>query len=417
MRLLQIAHRLPWPPIDGGNKGVLGFVDAYARHPEVAQHTFACLCRHEDLRHVEEWKPAGVDVRVEPVDGRNRLGPFLANTLFSRDPYNMEKYRQASLAYRIESVIAQGAPDVVHFDGLHTAAYAAQVQAAAPEALRVLRCHNAEYMILERLALAERNPVKRSLISLQARRLKSYEARMLRHFDLVLPITDTDAQRFVDLDPGSADRLLVVPAGADIPAALPPEPPAGHGPVRLIHIAAMDWLPNQGGLRWLRDKVIPLLDRSGLDYHLDVIGKAMPEEFMAMNGPRVTVHGFVQDLAPFTRAAQLAVVPLQVGSGMRVKILDFWSMGIPVIGTAIAAEGLTDWPQPVVALADEPEDFANAIERLAGNPAERRSLRTAAFDKVSARYGWNGLVDGLIRKYQQMAAARSVASGTSRHAH
>jgi len=393
---------------------VLGFVDAYARHPAVARHAFACLCRHEDLRYVDEWKPQGVTVHVEPVDGRNRLLPFLANTLFSREPYNMAKYRQPSLADRIARVIAEGAPDLVHFDGLHTAAYAEQVHRAAPGALRVLRCHNAEYMILERLALAETNPVKRALIALQARRLKDYEGRMLRHFDLVLPITDTDAQRFIELDPRCADRLLVVPAGADIPVALPPEPPAGPGPVRLIHIAAMDWLPNQGGLRWLRDKVLPLLDRSGLDYHLDVIGKAMPEEFMAMNGPRVTVHGFVQDLAPFTRAAHVAVVPLQVGSGMRVKILDFWSMGIPVVGTAIAAEGLTDWTRPVVALADEPEDFAAAIRRLAADPDERRQLRASAFDKVSAKYGWNGLVDGLIRHCRQLVVARATTSGTGR---
>ena len=411
MRLLQIAHRLPWPPVDGGNKGVLGFVDAYARHPAVASHTFACLCRHEDLRYVGEWKPQGVRVYVEPVDGRNRLMPFLANTLFSRDPYNMAKYRQTSLAGSIECIIAESPPDVVHFDGLHAAAYAEQVRRAAPGALRVLRCHNAEYMILERLALAETNPLKRALIARQARRLKDYEGRMLRHFDLVLPITDTDAQRFIELDPQCADRLLVVPAGADIPASLPPESPAGPGPVRLIHIAAMDWLPNQGGLRWLRDKVLPLLNRAGLDYHLDVIGKAMPDEFLAMNGPRVTVHGFVQDLSPFTRAAHIAIVPLQVGSGMRVKILDFWAMGIPVVGTAIAAEGLTDWPQPVVALADEPEDFSATIQRLAADPGERRRLRAAAFDKVSAKYGWNGLVDGLIKHCRQLIAAREAASG------
>src|SRR5471032_513218 len=132
----------------------------------------------------------------------------------------MTKYRQSGFADRIAGIVAKNKPDVVHFDGLHVAVYAPLVKKAAPKALRVLRCHNAEYMILERLALAEPNAIKRSLIALQARRLKAYEARMLRHFDLILPITETDAQRFVDLDPQCADRLMVVPAGADIPSAL-----------------------------------------------------------------------------------------------------------------------------------------------------------------------------------------------------
>jgi glycosyltransferase involved in cell wall biosynthesis len=175
----------------------------------------------------------------------------------------------------------------------------------------------------------------------------------------------------------------------------------------------MDWLPNQGGLRWLRDEVLPLLNDCGLDYHLDVIGKNMPAEFTAMNGPRVKVHGFVEDLTPLMSAAHMAVVPLKVGSGMRVKILDYWSMGIPVVATRVAAEGLDGGDLPVVALADDSIDFVRAIQRLAANPAERRALRTAAFTKVSSAYGWPGLVDKLVQRYALMAArpAKSVSSG------
>jgi glycosyltransferase involved in cell wall biosynthesis len=410
MNLLQIAHRIPWPPIDGGNKGVLGFVQAYSHHPAIRHHAFVCMCRLEDERWSREWQPANVALSVELIDARNSVPRFLANTLFSRRPFNMEKYRRASFAARVRAAVTAVPPDVVHFDGLHAAAYAQQVAQQAPAALRVLRCHNAEYMIMQRLAEAETHSLKRALIALQARRLMAYEAQMLDHFDLILAITDTDAARFRAINPRVADRLIVVPAGANLPPALPPEPPERGGPVRLIHIAAMDWLPNQGGLRWLRDEVLPLLDAAGLDYHLDVIGKAMPDEFLAMRGPRVKVHGFVEDLSPLTSAAHVAVVPLKVGSGMRVKILDYWAMGIPVVATRVAAEGLDGGDAPVVALADEPQTFADTVCRLAVSHAERRALREAGFEKVSKGYGWPSLVDKLVQRYSASAADPARAS-------
>lgn len=316
----------------------------------------------------------------------------------------MEKYRRASFGRKVSSAIAEVKPDVVHFDGLHTAAYASQVARSAPNALRVLRCHNAEYMILQRFAESESNPVKRAFIALQARRVKTYEAQMLDEFDLILAITENDAARFKAINPRSAARMIVVPAGTNLPTALPPAPQQAGSTIHLIHIAAMDWLPNQGGLRWLRDEVLPLLDAMGLDYHLDVIGKNMPEEFKAMSGPRVTVHGFVQDLQALTSAAHIALVPLKVGSGMRVKILDYWAMGIPVVATPVAAEGLARDASPIVALAEDPESFSRAVARLAKNPEERQALRTAAFTRVSSDYGWPGLVDGLVRRYSEMMA-------------
>jgi glycosyltransferase involved in cell wall biosynthesis len=416
MNLLQLAHRIPWPPVDGGNKGVLGFVEGYSRHSAVARLAFVCMCRIEDAHWAQDWKPDGVDVVVEPMDTRNTIPRLVANTLLSRRPFNMEKYRRASFAKKVGVAIATLTPDVVHFDGLHTACYAPQVARLAPNALRVLRCHNAEYMILERLAESEQSRAKRSLIALQARRVKSYEAEMLDHFDLILAITDTDAERFKAINSRCAERMIVVPAGANVPGALPPAPPQKGDRIRLVHMAAMDWLPNQGGLRWLRDEVLPLLNATGLEFHLDVIGKNMPAEFDGMKGPRVTIHGFVEDLTPLMSAAHMAVVPLQVGSGMRVKILDYWSMGVPVVATRVAAEGLEGDNEPVVALADDAVSFVRTIQRLAANAAERDALRTAAFTKVSSAYGWPGIVDKLVQRYAQLISHPAIRESRGQHA-
>ena len=198
--------------------------------------------------------------------------------------------------------------------------------------------------------------------------------------------------------------MIVVPAGVDVPRDLPVAPSANSGPVRLVHIAAMDWLPNQTGLRWFMEGVLPQLDEAGLDYHLDVVGKNMPESFKRYNSQRVTVHGFVEDLEPITSAAHIAVVPLKVGGGMRVKILDYWAKGIPVVSTSVGAEGLTQGDEETVALADDERTFAQTLIALAQAPIAREKLRTAAFRKVSAHFGWPAIVDGLVNRYRDLLA-------------
>jgi glycosyltransferase involved in cell wall biosynthesis len=405
MNILQLAHRLPWPPIDGGKKGTLGFVDGYRRHPGVSSHRLLCMCPQEEAAWVTEWQAQGVSLQAQLMDARNSLPRFLINTLFSRRSFNMEKYRRSDFARLLQSALAAQTPDVVHFDSLHTACYAPLVQRLAPRALRVLRCHNAEHIILERLADAETNPLKKRLIALQAQRLKAYEAVSLDAFDLILAITQADAERFQSMNPRISDRMIVLPAGADLPAALPPAPhdPVATGePLRLVHIAAMDWLPNQTGLRWFVDEVLPLLNAAGLHYHLDVIGKNTPAEFHALANQRVTVHGFVQDLSTLTSAAHIAVVPLQVGGGMRVKILDYWALGLPVVATRVGAEGLYGSTPPVVELADDAVAFAASIQQLGADLSRREALRTAAFTKVSVEFGWSGLVEGLIEHFNRL---------------
>ena len=402
VNVLQLSHRLPWPPIDGGKKGTLGFVQGYRRHPATQRHQLLCMAPQEEAQWAREWQPEGVELQVDLKDFRNSAVRVLANTLFSSIPFNMAKYQQGTFAAMVDAAIGRQVPDVVHFDSLHTAWSAMRIRKLAPQAVRVLRCHNAEHVILERLAASERNPAKQTLISLQARRLKRYEAAALDSFDLILAITEADANRFREINPRCAERMIIVPAGADVPDHLMPSPPMLDGVLRLVHIAAMDWLPNQTGLRWFVSEVLPRIEKAGLKFHLDVIGKAMPPEFHDLNGPSVTVHGFVEDLRPIVRAAHLAVVPLWVGGGMRVKILDYWSWGIPVVSTRIGAEGFYGEGPAAVKLADNAEEFAAAILQLGIDPDAREALRTAAFHRVRSQYAWAPLIDGLMRRYAAM---------------
>lgn len=405
MNILQLTHRLPWPPIDGGKKGTLGFVDGYRSHAAITRHALLSMCPQEEVAWASEWKSMGVNLSFDAMNARNSVFKVLANTVFSSKPFNMAKYERASFERMVRDEISHEIPEVVHFDSLHTACYARVVRECAPNAIRVLRCHNAEHMILRRLAENEINPIKKALLSLQARRLYKYEAAALDEFDLILAITEEDAERFRVMNPRIGPRIVVVPAGADVPHNLPDAPPSNSGSIRLLHIAAMDWLPNQTGLLWFIEAILPLLDKAGLDYHLDVVGKNMPDVFERFNSKRVTVHGFVQDLKSITSAAHIAVVPLKVGGGMRVKILDYWALGIPVVATSVGAEGLVSGEELSVALADNETDFSQVLLALSFSPEKRESLRKGAFAKVSAQFSWPAIINDLVSRYSNVLLA------------
>ncbi len=404
MNILQLSHRLPWPPIDGGKKGTLGFAEGYRKHPDVTSHLMLCMCPREESTWATEWAAQSGRLQVELMDARNTPARFARNLFFSRKPFTMQKYDRVGFHLLLESAIRQNPPDVVHFDSLHTTCYSPIVQRLAPKALRVLRCHNAEFIILERLAATQSSYLRRKLVAVQARRLKSYETAALSNFNLILPISAEDFSRFRGLDPAVAGRMVIVPAGAEVPTTLPPAPAPPSGTVRLIHVAAMDWLPNQSGLRWFVSEVLPKLDAAGIDYHLDVIGKNTPAEIYSLANSRVTIHGFVRNLDPFARAAHLAVVPLQVGGGMRIKILDYWALGIPVIATRVGAEGLIDSQRTIVELADDPAAFAKSIVHLSQDADAREQLRMLAFAKVREEYSWQGIIAGLVSRYKLLQA-------------
>ena len=406
MKILQLCHRLPWPPIDGGKKGVLGFVDGYRRDTRIEAYRLLCMCPREEVAWGEQWRSRdGVPLEFDGFNTENSALVILLSTLCSREPFNVWKYKRARFRDMLRRTLHEFAPDIVHFDAIHTAAYFDIVRERAPQALCVLRAHNAEHVILDRLHAAQPAGLRRLLLGVHAARMRRYEARYLSRFDLVLPITDEDAQRFERLDPGVVGSMMTLPAGVDVPEAQP-QTVASAGPIRLVHVAAMDWLPNVQGLQWLLDEVVPLLDARGVDYHIDVIGKGTQRALQALASPNVTVHGFVEDLEPLLGRATLAVVPLQVGGGMRVKILDYWARGIPIVSTSVGAEGLASPADQTLLIADTAVQFADAIERLGHDEALRARTAAAGFAEVRRSFEWSAIVGRLIARCLDERQAR-----------
>jgi len=180
-------------------------------------------------------------------------------------------------------------------------------------------------------------------------------------------------------------RFVELPNGYDFP----PTPPSG-GAVepRIVFFGSLFYHPNQDGLRWFRDQVWPLVRQRRPDAGLDIIGLYDGAEPLVAREEGIRYHGYVEDLAPYLRRSACLVVPLRIGGGTRIKILEAWANGLPVVSTTIGAEGLGAVDGATLLIGDTPEDFAARCLTLIEDPAIGRRLAAGGYAHGRARFDW-----------------------------
>jgi glycosyltransferase involved in cell wall biosynthesis len=150
----------------------------------------------------------------------------------------------------------------------------------------------------------------------------------------------------------------------------------------------MFWPPNVEGVLWFAGEVLPRVLEQVPEAQFTVAGKRPPDAVRALAGSNVDVVGYVTDPTPLLARSQVFIVPLLAGGGMRVKILDGWQWGLPIVSTTIGAEGIRTRPGENILLADEPRAFADAVVRLLKDSDLRNSLRENGRRWVEQEYNW-----------------------------
>jgi glycosyltransferase involved in cell wall biosynthesis len=297
----------------------------------------------------------------------------VAHHAFAGPPPSLARFRSSRLLGAVENEVGAFGPDLVHLEQLQLAWLAPRLPRGLPI---VLREQNVESRILERLAAVSRGPA-RWLTQREARRVGAAEARACRAAGLVAAISEKDAEALHSL--ASDARVEVVPPAW--PALPGPHGERLDGDPPLICAGSFDWLPNRDGARWLLDQVWPLLR---VELPRGVLHLAGPgsRSLVGVGAAGVVRHGTV-DTALFDPHA-IAVVPVRAGSGVRVRLLEAWSLGLPAITTAVGGEGLVVRDGDGALLADDPAAFVAALTRLAGDASLRSALVARGRQRLEA---------------------------------
>ncbi len=369
-------------------------------------HRVTVFAVNTPKHHQADATVLGPSIRLLTVDVDTRVTPWgAAKGLLARDPpYNIARFVSRAARARLAALLRAERFDLIQFEGTLASGYVAEVRAHAPGTPVVLRPHNLECQIWERLARGEPRLLKRAYLHHLARGLRRYETRIAGVFDAIAAITEPDRQQWAALA-GPAVRTVAVPAGVDR-ARFTPQPIATPPPRSVAIIGSLNWLPNLEGIRWLLGDVWPRVRARLPDLTLHVAGSHPPAWLTALRQPGVVVHGFVPSAADFLRQHPVLLVPLMSGGGMRIKIIEAMALGRCVLTTTVGGEGIEATAGSEWLVADSPEAW---VETLVGIFAATPKLDPARIGRAAAalaaaRYDNVAVIHAFEKLYRQLGA-------------
>jgi glycosyltransferase involved in cell wall biosynthesis len=281
---------------------------------------------------------------------------------------------------------------------------------AAPPAV-VVDSHEIAWDLARQIARGGKTPLRRLYGEVNWRKLRREELAAYRGADGVCACSEADRRRILEDAPRA--RVRVVPNAADVERLRPrPTDPAPDGRT-VLFFGLLSTVPNVDGIRWFVQEIWPRVLAVRPDARCRVIGARPAPEVHALAGNGVEIVGFVEDLRPHLAAAAAVVVPLRVGGGTRLKIVEAMAMAKPVVSTRLGAEGIEAEPGRDLLLADEPDAFAQAVVRVLGDAALRERMGAAARALARERYAWTAAGHALEGLVQECLAAREAGgSGT-----
>jgi len=331
--------------------------------------------------------------------------------LIGRMPIVLARDEMKQMTETLNRVISENTFDVVHADQLSMAGYG-KLASSAGIHHSVLDQHNALYLLARQMAAKETSWVRKQIISREAGTLARYEADMCRFYDAVLTVTDEDRDRLILLQPPE-ERIAMAKKLTPIPICIEPcekTPPRfdwkrRRSEATILHIGTMFWPPNVEGVLWFAREILPEIHKQIPHARFLVVGKSPPAAVRALTvDSRVEVTGYLSDPVSQVASADVFVVPLLTGEGMRVKILDAWSWGIPIVSTSIGAEGILAKERENILLADNAVDFASAVLSALEDRSLNQRLRTCGRAWVEEHYNWRTKYRLVDQVYDQLLA-------------
>ena len=394
MKILFLSPTVPFPLTDGGRIRVFNLLKQIAAKNDVT--LLALETQPTDADGVTELQQLGIQVHLvpnAPTLPRVSFGT-LANAFLKRQPITVARYDLPVYRQKFRELVATENFDLVHYEMFHTAQFRTEVDLPS-----VLSQQNVDSAIWRRLCGETANPFYKFAYWTQQLAFQRYERVLSPKFDAVTCTSDIDATVFERLC--AEDTIEIIPNGVDVTHYQPDF--TSEAPAHLIYIGSMDWYPNEDAVAFFADEVLPGIQDKVPDVQFSIVGgnpSARVQKLTAREG--VVVTGRVPEIKPYFAEATVFVVPLRIGSGTRLKILEALAMAKAIVSTSVGAEGLDLKDGEEIFIADEPTAFADAVTRLLTDASLRRRVGENGRARVEQDYDWRSIGEKLHTLYESL---------------
>lgn len=396
MKILQISNKAPLPANDGSSIAICTLAQGLA--DSGAELHLLTVNTKKHFKPDDLVPPAFKQQMHYRAVYRNTdtsaLGALL--NLFSTQSYFVSRFYFREFADALVKKLQAVDFDIVQIEGVFMAPYIPLIRKHS-KARIALRPHNVEHLIWERHLQQEKSGPKKWYLSLQNKRLKSFELKAFAQADAIVPITDIDKELIARLTP--VKHLHTCLTGVDLNTyRMEPAPE----PDTFFHFASMDWLPNREAVDWLMNEVWPLVLQKNNNLSLVLAGRDMPENYKRLQSGQVNVMEHVASSEKFYHNYGIMLVPLWSGSGLRIKLVEGLAYGKAIISTSIGAEGVPYENGKHLLIADDARSFADAMLKLASDAELRHRLQQQARSLAENYFDYKAQAASLLRFYQTL---------------
>jgi len=365
MNILVVGNRVPWPVRDGGAMATFQLLKSLSF--EGAQVTYFTLNTKKHWASQIEIDQNFPFVKVISVPHLVSIsGTDALKNLFTSDSYFLSRYHNQKAKEELVSLLKNNDFDTVIIEGLYSSVFLQTIREYHKKSI-VYRAHNLEHQIWSRLLQSESNFLKKWYLKIQVKRLKNEEEQFVENVDKCVSISPEDQKAFLRIDTNrgidseqAQERSFLYLPGMD-PGLVEK---SKLQPDTLFHLASMEWDANVSGLEWFLTKVWPLVLSQQPQMTIHIGGKSLDKSDKRYFQSRLINHGEVDDAAEFMKHHGIGIVPLWAGSGLRMKLLQAMSLGVPCVSTSIGAQGLNVENGKELLIADTPAEFAEALLKL-----------------------------------------------------
>lgn len=392
LKILFVSARLPFPAIEGHQIRAYGLIKELSKFSDI--HLLSILRSGEEIDENNELSAKCVSISGVPLKtGMTANIKAGTQSIKSGLPLVVTKYVSDDLKQAFVEKIKEIQPDIIHLDLLTLAELAHLIPSKSIKV--VLNEHNVESDLIHQKIATLTNPIEKILFKREYRLLRKFEKKSCRAVNTVLACSDKDKSI---IESFGARDVWTIPNGVDTKEIAPIH--NEYDINDLVFLGGMGWYPNRLGIRWFLDEVMPLVIERNPSTHLHLIGNPypsvpIPETLMA----NVTKHGFVDDFRPYVASSAMMIVPLNVGSGTRLKVVEGAALAKCMVSTRKGAEGVMLKHGEEIVFADTPQEFAQAILDLQSNATEIERIGKNARKMAENIYDWRSIGEKLRTIY------------------
>ena len=396
MKILFFANRIPYPPYRGDKLKIYNLAKRLKDTHELHLLTFAQT--KEEFQYKEELKKIFRKVHLIYLP-KWRSAVNCLSALWDSHPLQVLYFYSSDMRSKLDEVLQQDTFDAIHVQHLRMSPYLENTK----DIPRILDMPDAFSLYWERRKKMQRNPFLKVFETIEQRRVLNAE-KVMGEYDMSLVCSAEDLGYLEGLH--NINNIRLLPNGVDLDSFHPMEHDYSHNHT-LLFTGNMDYAPNVDAVVYFTSEILPLIHQSYPDVKFVIAGQRPVRKVLALANERVSVTGFIKDLAAVYNEASVVVAPLRFGAGTQNKVLEGMAMGIPVVCSEIGFKGLGIENGEGAIMQTDAKAFADSVIKLLDSSKERERVGKKGAEVIRSRFGWDAIAKTLESYFTEVRSNKT----------